>query len=94
MRENQTRAFLWTSKEGKKSVQDLLAKKGELLSGWALAQATKITRNGRVLVEIGEYRAPGSTPQKRVWRVFLGGKIFNPFGLYSLPQAAETQGNT
>ena len=94
MQENRTRAFLWTSERGKKSIQDLLAQKGELLPGWALTQATKTTRNRRVLVGVGEYRTPDSTLQKRAWRVFLGGEIFYPFGFYSLPQAPGIQGNT
>ncbi|MBL8676176.1 MAG: hypothetical protein JNJ47_01945, partial [Alphaproteobacteria bacterium] len=41
MREDQTRAFLWTSKEGKKLIQDFLAQKGELLPGLTLTQAAK-----------------------------------------------------
>lgn len=75
MQENRRRAFLWTSERGKKSAQDFLIQKGELLPGWAFTQATKTTRNGRVLVGVGEYKAtPDSILQKRASRVFLGGR--------------------
>lgn len=70
----QQRASLWTSKEGKQSIQDWLAQNGILLPNWVLKEATRVTPNGHVIAGQGEYRAAqDSTLQKRAWRVFLGG---------------------